>query len=77
MGEDAFSTTVTLTRGTGSRDKDKIKVEVSAMTVEELDDRVNALRKRMESWAADLRDVQPEEARKMPDDQTELGAVES
>lgn len=74
---DGFSTTLTLTRGSGSRDKDKIKVQVSAPTVEELDDRVQKVRRRMEDWADDLRDVQPEQSRQTGENQSELGSVQA
>lgn len=75
--EDTFSTTLTLTRGSGTDDRDKIRVKVSAPDVTSLDRRVSEVRESMESWADDLRDVQPEQSRKTSEDQTELGAVEA
>jgi len=76
-GEDAFSTTVTLTRGTGSRDKDKLKVKVSAPTVDALHERVQNVRERMDSWAADFRQVQPTEGRNVDESQQDLGSVKA
>jgi len=75
--EDAFSTTLTLTRGTGTDDRDKMKVKVSAPTVDALDRRVNDVRERMESWAVDLRQVQPTEGRNVDENQQDLRSGEA
>lgn len=74
--EDAFSTTLKLTRGTSTDDRDTIKVQVSAPSVDALDRRVDDLRERMESWADDLREVQPT-GRSTHDDQQDLRSVEA
>lgn len=76
-GEDAFSTTVTLTRGTGSSDRDKMKVKVSAPTVEALDERVQDVREWMQSWTVEFRQVQPTKKLGVDDDQQDLGSVKA
>lgn len=73
--DDAFSTTVELTRGTSTDDRDKIRVKVSAPDVTALNRRVEDVKEHMEAWADDLRDVQPEQGRRTSEDQTELGSV--
>ncbi|WP_353634587.1 hypothetical protein ABSL23_02205 [Halobacterium sp. NMX12-1] len=74
-GEDAFSTTVKLTRGTSTDDRDTIKTTVTAPDVEMLNQRVEAVKNYMESWADDLRDVQPETSRRTSEDQQDLASV--
>ena len=64
MSDDAFDVTLKMTRGTSSDDKDVLKTTVTADSREELDDKIDAVRDRMEGWAADLREVQPTEQRK-------------
>ncbi|MCD2202726.1 DUF7389 domain-containing protein [Halobacterium sp. KA-6] len=74
-GEDAFSTTVKLTRGTSTDDRDTLKTTITAPDVETLKHRVEAVKEHMESWADDLRDVQPETSRRTGENQSELGKV--
>jgi len=74
---DAYSLTVELTRGGDSNNRDKMKAKVSADTVEELREKVDAVRDEMREWAGDFRDIQPEYHRQLPDDQSELGEIEA
>jgi len=72
---DAFSTTVKITRGTSTDDRDTINTTVSAPDVETLNERVEAVKAYMAEWADDLRDVQPETSRRTDEDQQDLGSV--
>lgn len=70
--EDAYQVTVELTRGTSTDDRDKIRAKVSAATIDGLEEKVAAIRDRVESWAGELREVQPETPKRWehPDQQT-------
>jgi hypothetical protein len=72
---DPFQTTLKATRGTGTDDRDTVKVQVSAQSIDQLADRVEQVRERMEDWADDLREIQPDEGRDHPEDQSTLGAT--
>jgi RNA processing factor Prp31 len=74
MSDDAYSVKLVVTRGTGSQDKEKMQVEVAADSLDELDEKCNAVRERMREWADDIRAIQPD-GRRQHDDQTELGAA--
>ncbi|MDG5778945.1 hypothetical protein QA599_21135 [Haloarculaceae archaeon H-GB1-1] len=73
---DGYSLTVELTRGGDSNNRDKMKAKVSADSVEELHEKVQALRNEMQEWANDFRNIQPQRGRRLADDQSELGEVE-
>jgi len=73
MSDDAFEITTKLTRGTGTDDRDTIKASVGADTVAELDEKLDAVQERLEDWAADIREIQPEQKRKHPESQTTIG----
>jgi len=73
VASDAYSVTLKMTRGASSDNKDVLKTTVSADSLEELDERIDAVRERMEGWAGDLREVQPTRERSLEDDQSTLG----
>ncbi|OLZ39881.1 hypothetical protein A6E15_02295 [Natrinema saccharevitans] len=77
--DDAISITTELTRGTSTDDRDKIRAEVSAETVDELDHKLERVRRQLEDWADEVRNIQPENSRsrRLADDQSELGEVEA
>ena len=75
--EDAISVTVKMTRGTGTDDRDTLKATVSAPDVHLLNERVEDVKEHLESWADDLRDVQPKAGRSTSDDQQDLRSVEA
>ena len=59
--DDAFSVEFNLTRGTSTDDRDRVKAKASADSVDELDDKVERLRGRLEEWVAQVRAIQPDE----------------
>ncbi len=75
MSEDGLTVKTQMTRGTSSDDKEKITVEVSAENVDELDDKMSRVRKQLEQWAEDVRNIQPEQRRDRDDDQRDLTEV--
>jgi hypothetical protein len=72
---DAFDVTLKMTRGTSSDDKEVLKTTVTADSLEELDEKMSAIRERMDDWAGDLREIQPVGRRRdaARDDQSRLG----
>lgn len=58
--DDAFSVEFNLTRGTSTDDRDRVKAKASADSVEELDEKVERLRGRLEEWVAQVRAIQPD-----------------
>ena len=62
--DEGITVTVEVTRGTKTDDRDKIRAKVSALTVDELDEKMAQVQDRLERWADDLRDVQPLPARR-------------
>ncbi|WIV67519.1 DUF7389 domain-containing protein [Natrialbaceae archaeon AArc-T1-2] len=77
---DEISITTELTRGTSTDDRDKIKAEVSAASVDELEHKLERVRRQLEDWAEEVRDIQPENSRgrrRLADDQSELGEVDA
>ena len=58
--DDAFSVEFNLTRGTSTDDRDRVKAKASADSVDELDDKVERLRGRLEEWVAQVRAIQPD-----------------
>jgi len=71
-GDDAFSYTVKLKRGGGN---DVQKVTVTAPDIETLETRVEAVRERLEEWAGEYRDIQPDDRRRLTEDQSSLREV--
>lgn len=79
---DAFEITIELTRGTSTDDRDKQRMKVSAATIDTLDTKVEAVKQKMEDWADDFREIQPEgetvrDHASLDDDQAELGEGEA
>jgi len=70
---DAFDVTLKMTRGTSSDDKEVVKTTVTADSLEELDEKMDAVRERMDDWAGDLREIQPVAHPAGHDDQSTLG----
>ena len=75
--EDVISVTVKMTRGSGTDDRDTLKATVSAPDVHLLNERVEDVKQHMESWADDLRDLQPEQGRSTTENQQDLGSVKA
>jgi len=71
--EPGITLTVEVTRGTDTDDRDKMRAKIEARDVEELDQRVEAVKDRLEAWADDLREIQPDSKRSIPDDQATIG----
>lgn len=72
--KEAYSYTVKLKRGDGH---DVQKCTVTAESIEELTERVDAVREKLKRWADDYRDIQPEARRSLADDQSKLQEVEA
>lgn len=71
---DAFDVTLKMTRGTSSDDKEVLKTTVTAESLDELDEKMDAVRERMDEWAGDLHEIQPVGRRAASrDDQSKLG----
>jgi len=73
----AFEYTVKIQRGNGTDDRDTQKAKVSANTVDELTQKVETVREKMEDWAGGFREIQPDERGHNPlvDDQSSLDEV--
>lgn len=67
--------TVEVVRGSDTQNREKFRTTVSADSLEELDEKVRALREQVESWAQEFRQIQPKSKRRVSDDQSELGEV--
>jgi len=77
MSDDAeFNISTKMVRGTSSDDKETIKADVSADSVDELDEKLAQLQERLESWAGEVREIQPDgsDSGRQPADQSTLGA---
>lgn len=59
--DDPFEMSVAMTRGNSTNDRDKIKATISAETLEELDEKMEEMRDRLEKMAADIRTIQPDD----------------
>jgi hypothetical protein len=70
--EDAFQFEAKIQRGNGTDDRDTFKAKVSANTIDELDDKVDQIRGRLEEYASEFRAIQPQDGRRHPDDQATL-----
>jgi len=75
--EDAFQFEAKIQRGNGTDDRDTFKAKVSANTIDELDEKVEQIRERLEEYAHEFRQIQPSDKRPLKDDQSRLGEVES
>jgi hypothetical protein len=72
--DDAFEFEAKIQRGNGTDDRDTFKAKVSADTIDELDDKVEEIRSKIEDWAVEFRHIQPGEEQRLPDDQATLGS---
>lgn len=70
--EDAFQFEAKIQRGNGTDDRDTFKAKVSANTIDELDSKVEQVRDRLEEYASEFRQIQPQAGRSHPDDQATL-----
>jgi len=70
--EDAFQFEAKIQRGNGTDDRDTFKAKVSANTIDELDSKVEQVRDRLEEYASEFRQIQPQTGRSHPDDQATL-----
>jgi len=70
--DDAFQFEAKIQRGNGTDDRDTFKAKVSAETIDELDERVEQLHGRIEKYAEEFRQIQPQESRTLADDQATL-----
>lgn len=78
MPDAAYQYEVKLSRGTKKDDRDEQKVKVSAETIDELREKVEAVRRELEGWAEDWRQIQPDgEGQRLAEDQSELGEIEA
>jgi hypothetical protein len=77
VSDRAFDYTVELTRGGDTNNRDKQKVKVSADSVDELREKVDAVKEQLNDWALDLRDIQPSTHSRVTEDQQELGEVDA
>ncbi|MHB9286765.1 hypothetical protein ACKVMT_06965 [Halobacteriales archaeon Cl-PHB] len=75
--EDAFQFEAKIQRGNGTDDRDTFKAKVSANTIDALDEKVEQMRNKIEGWASEFRDIQPQEGRDLPDDQATLDGGEA
>jgi len=76
--DSVFSLTVEVTRGTSTDDRDKFRATVEADTIEELTERVDAVREKTAEWADEFRAIQPDgTVRDLTDDQSTLGGAEA
>jgi len=77
--EDDFKFEAKIQRGNGTDDRDTFKAKVSADTIDELDEKVEQVRERIEDYAHDFRQIQPshDERRSLADDQSTLQEAES
>ena len=68
----AFEFEVKIQRGNGTDDRDTYKTKVSADSIDELDEKVEQARDKLAEWAADFREIQPQEKRSLADSQSTL-----
>jgi hypothetical protein len=71
----AYQFEAKIQRGNGTDDRDTFKAKVSANTVDELDEKVDRVRERIETYASKFRSIQPTEERSLADDQGTLDEV--
>ncbi|MFC7026383.1 hypothetical protein ACFQJ5_16745 [Halomicroarcula sp. GCM10025324] len=70
--DDAFEFEAKIQRGNGTDDRDTFKAKVSANTIDELDERVQEIRSKIEDWAVEFRHIQPDDEQQLPEDQATL-----
>lgn len=70
--DEPFSYTVKLKRGSGD---DVQKCKVTAPDIETLECRVDDVRQRLQKWAKEYREIEPERRRPITDDQSSLREV--
>ena len=75
--EDDFQFEAKIQRGNGTDDRDTFKAKVSANSIDALDEKVEQMREKIEDWASEFRDIQPQESRGLADDQTTLDGGEA
>lgn len=73
---DAYEFQAKIQRGNGTDDRDTFKATVHAETVDELDEKVEQIRERLEEYAHEFRAIQPSERRELSDDQKTLEEAE-
>lgn len=74
--DEAFEFEAKIQRGNGTDDRDTFKAKVSANTIDELDEKVEEIRTKIEDWAVEFRHIQPSDAPRVSDDQATLGGVD-
>jgi hypothetical protein len=74
-----YQVDVKLQRGNGTDDRDTLKASVEAETLEELDEREEAMLTRLERLAEKVRSIQPDDttAQRIADDQATLDDQEA
>jgi len=74
-----YQVDVKLQRGTGTDDRDTLKASVEAETLEELDEREEAMLERLERLAEKIRAIQPDDttAQRIADGQATLDDQEA
>jgi hypothetical protein len=74
MGDDAIEVSVKMQRGTGTDNRDTFNMSVGGESVKAVDQKMRKLRERAESWAAEFREIQPDDSRTahLRDDQRTL-----
>lgn len=74
MGDDAIEVSVKMQRGTGTDNRDTFSMTVGGESIDEVDEQMRKLRERAESWAAEFREIQPDDSRTahLRDDQRTL-----
>lgn len=77
MSDEPYSVKLEVTRGADTSNRDKIRATVEAETLDELDERMAAMKDRLEKWADDLRAINPRASRALEDDQSNLSDVEA
>jgi hypothetical protein len=70
--DDAFEFEAKIQRGNGTDDRDTFKAKVSANTIDELDEKVEEIRTKIEDWAVEFRHIQPGDEKRLPEDQSTL-----
>jgi hypothetical protein len=78
MGDDAVEVTVKIQRGTGTDNRDTFSATVGGQSVDEVDEKMRQLRQKAEQWAAEFREIQPDDSRTahLADDQRDLTGEE-
>lgn len=81
MSEDepTYSVDVKIQRGNGTDDRDTLKSTVQANTLDELDERIDEMRGRLEELAVEVRAIQPDDttAQRIAEGQRTLDDQES